>query len=288
MAWQTKQPWRIAYTAQRRRQESGQNRLPGRLPLAGNLRRAAVHRWSCCIQRWTTRWEATGAHRQQGGRVPQRHAILSRQQTMAGTTSKERARLHDPPQPGVNSISPTPRAGDQVELPSVTADADDNTELNDMENRYSTVYLRKSFSVSGDVPRQLLLRVYSDDGAIVWINGVEIARLRVRPGEPSHTTTASPNHEAAWDDIPILDTTSISSPWGKRAGHYGTQRLTGQQRFLHRRRASHAAGIGHPTPTNTRKAKRHIHGIRAASNPRNKPHTCRTHPPATRSPSAPK
>ena len=50
-------------------------------------------------------------------------------------------------------------------------DSDDNTTLSDMRNQYSTVYLRNKVVMPEPVPDQVLVRVYVDDGAIVWING---------------------------------------------------------------------------------------------------------------------
>ena len=57
-------------------------------------------------------------------------------------------------------------------------DGDDNTILSSMEDNYSSVYLRHQFTVpTGAVPSLLHLRLYVDDGAIVWLNGKEIGRL---------------------------------------------------------------------------------------------------------------
>ena len=88
-------------------------------------------------------------------------------------------------------------------------DGDDATVFNDMLGRYTTVYLRKSFELTGTLPDSLLLRIYSDDGAAAWINGIEIARLRGGRGELTHRATASPNHEAAWEDILVPGTSAI-------------------------------------------------------------------------------
>ena len=58
------------------------------------------------------------------------------------------------------------------------------TYLTDMSNTYSTVFIRQRFNV--DAPASLtnmILNLQVDDGAIVWINGTEIARLRVAAGE---------------------------------------------------------------------------------------------------------
>ena len=92
-------------------------------------------------------------------------------------------------------------------------DGDDTTTLDDMEDSYSTVFLRKEFTVTGQIPRQLLIRVYHDDGAIVWINGDEVARVSVDQGDLTHEGirasdpaggehgSAVDNHEASWTDI---------------------------------------------------------------------------------------
>lgn len=80
-------------------------------------------------------------------------------------------------------------------------DGDDVTMLGDMQNGYSSVYLRKTFLVpAGQIPARLLVRVYVDDGAIVWINGTEVGRRSVNPGEKAHDDLAI-DHERAWEEI---------------------------------------------------------------------------------------
>lgn len=74
-------------------------------------------------------------------------------------------------------------------------DGDDRTVLTDMQGRYTSLFLRHSFVVSGKLPPALLLRVRVDDGCIVWINGREVARFHVRPGEIPFNGVAE-NHEA--------------------------------------------------------------------------------------------
>jgi hypothetical protein len=60
------------------------------------------------------------------------------------------------------------------------------TQLNDMRNRYSSVFLRRGFAVDRLVTeRKLSLRALCDDGFIAWINGVEVARYNVPGGEPA-------------------------------------------------------------------------------------------------------
>jgi hypothetical protein len=82
-------------------------------------------------------------------------------------------------------------------------DSDDNTVLSDMRNAYTTVYLRHGFNIPpGSIPARLTLRVYVDDGAIVWINGIEVARIFVTTGFKPFNAIASV-HEAEWQDIPL-------------------------------------------------------------------------------------
>jgi len=85
-------------------------------------------------------------------------------------------------------------------------DGDDNTVLNDMQGGggYTSVYLRHAFTVApGKVPHRLLLRLYVDDGAIVWINGVEVARVRAGSGFRAYDATAdSPAVDnAVWEEF---------------------------------------------------------------------------------------
>ena len=80
-------------------------------------------------------------------------------------------------------------------------DGDDNTVLSDMRNGYWSVYLRKEFTVDPlEIPQQLRLRLYVDDGAVVWINGQEVQRAHV-PGSNLAFNDAAQNHEAVWEEF---------------------------------------------------------------------------------------
>ena len=58
-------------------------------------------------------------------------------------------------------------------------------------------------------PSQLLLRVYVDDGAVVWINGTEVARVYAPPaGDPAYNDFGV-NHEATWEEVIIPDPAGI-------------------------------------------------------------------------------
>ena len=89
-------------------------------------------------------------------------------------------------------------------------DNDDSTTLGDMQGNYSTVYLRKTFDIDdpADVSSDWKLRVYVDDGCVVWINGNEVSRLFVPGGTLAFNALAS-NHEASWDEVDLPDPESI-------------------------------------------------------------------------------
>jgi hypothetical protein len=89
------------------------------------------------------------------------------------------------------------------------------TTLSDMRRRsgvtgYSTVYYRKTFTVSADaIPDQLLLRLRYDDGVVVWINGTEVARSNVADGQLAYNATASGDHPAtAWEELTLNNVSS--------------------------------------------------------------------------------
>jgi hypothetical protein len=69
--------------------------------------------------------------------------------------------------------------------------ADLATTLPDMSGGYVTVYARTSFALGpGDVD-EIVLRVRYDDGFVAYLNGVEVARRNVPPGQSSRTPAAA-------------------------------------------------------------------------------------------------
>src|SRR3954469_9240839 len=61
------------------------------------------------------------------------------------------------------------------------------TLLNDMQNRYTTIFLRKNFVIANPADHeQLVLKTLIDDSFIAWINGKEVTpRMTNAPlGEP--------------------------------------------------------------------------------------------------------
>lgn len=88
------------------------------------------------------------------------------------------------------------------------------TILGDMINRYTTVYIRRSFevAVSPDPARHLLLTMDYDDGFVAYLDGVELARDRARTVvnvEPPFTDTASSNHESSRGTVQVNPPTVI-------------------------------------------------------------------------------
>ena len=76
-------------------------------------------------------------------------------------------------------------------------DNDDNTLLSDMAGAYTSLFLRRVFTIApGAKPSALKLRVRVDDGCIVWINGQEVARLHVPAGLIPAYNSLADNHEA--------------------------------------------------------------------------------------------
>lgn len=83
------------------------------------------------------------------------------------------------------------------------ADGDDGTVLSDMRNNYTTVYIRKSFTVSSLETNQALRLVMDwDDGFVAYLDGVEIARSS-NAGSPGsflpYNSGVNPDHPASVD-----------------------------------------------------------------------------------------
>ncbi|MBN1671398.1 MAG: lamin tail domain-containing protein [Kiritimatiellae bacterium] len=77
-------------------------------------------------------------------------------------------------------------------------DGDDATVLSDMQNSYSTVYIRQSFVVEPGFNTQspVVLRLDYDDGFVAYLNGSEIARVYAAGYPPAYSALATGSHEA--------------------------------------------------------------------------------------------
>ena len=82
-------------------------------------------------------------------------------------------------------------------------DGDEATVLSyggDNNNKYVTTYFRKNFSVSDpSLVSYLTLRLLRDDGAVVYINGIEVARDRMGTGTVDYQTL-SPETQVGGDE----------------------------------------------------------------------------------------
>jgi len=71
-----------------------------------------------------------------------------------------------------------------------------NLRLDDMRGSYTTVYLRKTLTLSAVQTQQAMsLDIYYDDGFICYINGQEAARAQA-PNPYTHTSLATGSHES--------------------------------------------------------------------------------------------
>jgi hypothetical protein len=76
------------------------------------------------------------------------------------------------------------------------ADGDDATQLNDMRNNYTSVYLRREFANPGDLTN-VVLDVGYDDGFVAYLNGTAVARFNMGDTgtPPAFDATADGSHE---------------------------------------------------------------------------------------------
>src|SRR5438046_1446766 len=71
-------------------------------------------------------------------------------------------------------------------------------------SNYTTLFFRQSFLLTNILGIQALkLTLYVDDGAIVWLNGVEVARYNVAAGELPYTWTADAGIEVSPQEFSI-------------------------------------------------------------------------------------
>ena len=141
--------------------------------------------------------------------IPSAPAPASKSLVAAASTSWRYFKGTQEPPPRWLTIDFDDAAWLQCQTPIGYADEDDHTVLGDMLGKYSTVYLRHVFQIPSDqsLDRPLALRIYSDDGALVWLNGIEVGRLRVADPQPNHRSQTTQNHEATWETI------TLEQPW---------------------------------------------------------------------------
>ncbi|MCZ6795751.1 MAG: CotH kinase family protein, partial [Planctomycetota bacterium] len=85
-------------------------------------------------------------------------------------------------------------------------DGDDATLIDDMRDRYPTVFVRRKFRIEDAAAVETLtLWVDYDDGFVAYLNGREIARRNFSGDIPSHTDTATRDREAGTEERFRLD-----------------------------------------------------------------------------------
>ncbi|MTI22887.1 T9SS type A sorting domain-containing protein [Fulvivirga sp. RKSG066] len=103
-------------------------------------------------------------------------------------------------------------ASDQAQLGY--GDGDETTVVGfgpDANNKYQTTYFRKSFYVPDPNDYStVLLRLLRDDGAVVYINGVEVDRQNMAAGTVTYTTFANATVSGSGEDT-FIETTLASS-----------------------------------------------------------------------------
>jgi hypothetical protein len=92
-------------------------------------------------------------------------------------------------------------------------DDDDNTLIDDMVGNYTSIYLRRFFTVPEDepLPPLLKLRLFVDDGCILWVNGIEIHRFRMTAGDKAYNDIAR-SGEARWEEFEIANPAAFLRP----------------------------------------------------------------------------
>lgn len=100
------------------------------------------------------------------------------------------------------------------------------TTISDLVNNYSSVFLRKEFTLGGGAPPVLILRTLYDDGVIIWLNGSEIFRSdSVSPGiidyrgndennvgATAHGTAVSSDEQDGYEEYLIEGTAALLLP----------------------------------------------------------------------------
>ncbi|MCO8125250.1 lamin tail domain-containing protein [Stieleria sp. TO1_6] len=78
---------------------------------------------------------------------------------------------------------------------------------NDPSNKHPTTYFRKQFNVAETDATQLTLRLRRDDGAVVYLNGIEIARDNLTANPVSYSTyalAAAADDGQLWHEFDVL------------------------------------------------------------------------------------
>lgn len=170
----------------------------------------------------------------------------------SGSTWRYRKGTSEPPaawkQPGFSEAS-DPTAWQSGITSIGFGDEDDNTILADMQGNYSTFYARNTFTVSDSIPHTLKLRLYVDDGAIIYLNGLEVLRPYVGAGTKTYNSTAQNSHEAQWEEYQISNAASyLTLGTNTIAVHVLNQSISSSDVSFNLELSIPTASVGPPTP----------------------------------------
>ncbi|MGB8491945.1 MAG: CotH kinase family protein [Bacteroidales bacterium] len=88
-------------------------------------------------------------------------------------------------------------------------DGTGGTELTDMMNSYTTLFLRSTFECrSSALIKEITFLVDYDDGFIIWVNGV-LALSSNAPSNPAYNSLATANHESGTGVLITVSTASL-------------------------------------------------------------------------------
>jgi len=84
------------------------------------------------------------------------------------------------------------------------------TELSDMQNSYTTLFLRSTFECSNkDLIKEITITADYDDGFIIWINGA-VVLISNAPSSPLYNSVAPANHESGMGIIYTVNAGSLN------------------------------------------------------------------------------
>jgi hypothetical protein len=126
-------------------------------------------------------WRASGF----SGRIPSERRVFVPASSGPWRYRKGRSESSDPPAAWRMAEFVEDASWQDGVAPIGFGDPGQNTILDDMLESYTSVYFRRAFEFDplADLPAFLRITLAVDDGAVVWVNGVEVARLRVSAGD---------------------------------------------------------------------------------------------------------
>ena len=124
-----------------------------------------------------------------------------------------------------------------------------NTTLTSMFNQYTSIYLRHAVTIPNvnNLPDSMTLRVYVDDGCIVWLNGAELARFHVAAGETPHNGVGI-NHEAGWETFAVTNAGNLFVQGTNIVAVHALNTRVGSSDFVFDMELTASNTSGTPTP----------------------------------------